>query len=297
MASLCRGLQERDIILMYVQNKMAKIHQSKRSFLPKEGYGLRALDLELTAHCNLRCIHCYLDSSLPSKEEEKIPKEKWKAIIDESVELGTEILQITGGEPTLNKDFSGILEYASQKNYRKIKIYTNAYGLNEETRRVIKRSRALVSVSFYSANPQVYDLITRVEGSFEGTVGTLNRMIKENIPLRARIILTPYNDSQKDIESTIQLLNSLGIFDVKSDIVHGVGRALKLKEEDPYSALCGSCWAGKLAISSTGEIYPCIMSRFMNLGNIFVDSLSDVLKDPRLAEFRIKVYDKYQRRE
>jgi len=272
-----------------------KLEDIPEDVLPKEGRGLRAIDLELTNKCNLFCRHCYSGAGPLKGVSDKVPKERWKSLIDEAVSLGAKVLQITGGEPTLHENFLEILDYAFVKGPKRPKIYTNAFELNDEIINELKRTGSLAAFSFYSHNPEIHEEITRVKGSFEKTVKNLKKLVEAEVPSRGRVIITPYNNSQENFELAKKFLNSIGINDVRYDNMHAVGRAAEIKKEDEYSALCGECWHGKLTIDSSGDIYPCVMSRFLKLGNVMENSLSDILNESKLIEFRVKVYDMYVR--
>jgi radical SAM protein with 4Fe4S-binding SPASM domain len=50
--------------------------------------------------------------------------------------------------------------------------------------------------------------------------------------------------------------------------------------------LCGSCWAGKLCITASGDAYPCVFSRFIKVGNVLTDTVGDLVNGEALRAFR-----------
>lgn len=80
--------------------------------------------VELTSSCNLKCPMCFAESGPKGKH---LPLEECKAAIDRLVEVEgrPEVLQLSGGEPTLHPDFETILEYAYAQPIDYIMINTN----------------------------------------------------------------------------------------------------------------------------------------------------------------------------
>lgn len=78
-----------------------------------EQSGLLTVMFEITHKCNWNCSHCYLGDKEPIElETELIYK-----VLDECKALGVREIVITGGEPTLHKDWRDILKYALQHEF------------------------------------------------------------------------------------------------------------------------------------------------------------------------------------
>ncbi|MEZ6098349.1 MAG: radical SAM protein [Pirellulaceae bacterium] len=84
--------------------------------------------VELTDSCNLTCPMCYAASSPAGKHHSY---EECTAAIDRLVEAEgrPEVLQLSGGEPTLHPDFERILQYALRQPIDYVMINTNAIRL------------------------------------------------------------------------------------------------------------------------------------------------------------------------
>lgn len=80
--------------------------------------------IEVTDQCNLKCPTCYATSS-PFQAHRSL--EKVKTFIDICVENEGEpdLIQLSGGEPTIHPQFFEILDYASAQPIRSIMINTN----------------------------------------------------------------------------------------------------------------------------------------------------------------------------
>ena len=55
--------------------------------------------LEITGKCQLECLHCYAESG-PGGTHGAMTAANWRRVIDECADLGVEMVQFIGGEPT-----------------------------------------------------------------------------------------------------------------------------------------------------------------------------------------------------
>ena len=81
--------------------------------------------LEITEHCNLKCPVCYADSG-PERQLHRSLGEI-EAMLDAVVrnEGEPDVVQLSGGEPTLHPDFFAILDAARARPIRHLMINTN----------------------------------------------------------------------------------------------------------------------------------------------------------------------------
>jgi uncharacterized radical SAM superfamily Fe-S cluster-containing enzyme len=85
--------------------------------------------LELTEHCNLTCPVCYAESS-PQRLTHR-PLADVLKMLDAVVanEVEPDVVQLSGGEPTLHPDFFAILDAAKARPIRHLMINTNGLTL------------------------------------------------------------------------------------------------------------------------------------------------------------------------
>jgi MoaA/NifB/PqqE/SkfB family radical SAM enzyme len=55
------------------------------------------------------------------------------------------------------------------------------------------------------------------------------------------------------------------------------------------SELCGQCGRGRAAISSRGDLSPCVIGRFLVAGNVIDTALGDILDGSRWREIRASI--------
>ena len=151
----------------------------------KEHPQLLSLQIEITPHCNLKCVHCYLGFGTPSHSAQTgLSTQQICRVLDEFRALGGLQVTFTGGEAMLNKDLPKLLRYARRKDLD-IWVLTNAALLNDELLKTMQETNvAGVQVSLYSMVPEDHDRITQVQGSFENTKKSIERLMEANIPVQ-----------------------------------------------------------------------------------------------------------------
>jgi pyruvate-formate lyase-activating enzyme len=252
--------------------------------------GLSFLWLEITAKCNLECGHCYAESGPRRQLLGEMSTQEWLQIMAESSDLGCRHVQFIGGEPTLHPDLSQMISYAAGRGYSFIEIFTNATQIDDELMQAFVKYQANVAISFYSSDPVIHDAITKRRGSFNRTVENIKRMVAAGVPLRAGIIKTALNSD--DPPSARAFLESLGVREIKIDIERGVGRGSPSQKScNKMAELCGECWKDKLCVTSSAKAYPCVFSRFIDLGSV-KRGIQTVLESDPLRQFRtaLKAY-------
>jgi len=258
--------------------------------------------LELTSKCNLRCLHCYAEAGRAVRDN-NLSTDDYKRIIKEASDLGWKSIQFTGGEATLYPDLIELLDYAKACGFEFIELYTNAFNLQERLLDFIVQNDIKVATSFYSYNSKTHDSITQCRGSFEQTSSNIQKMVKLKIPLRVAIIKLRHN--QDDAEKTVEYLVGLG---VKSESIHidtvrpsGRGCSIEVAPDEkrdfcqaPHRhcvernekgfVIPGTCWNGKVTVTPTGDVIPCVFARDLVVGNVVKSSFKDILAGSKLKE-------------
>jgi len=88
--------------------------------------------IEITDHCNLECPVCYAASG-PSRPQYRSVKQI-EAMLDAVVgnEGTPDVVQISGGEPTLHPDFFTVMDMARQRPIRHLMLNTNGIRIARE---------------------------------------------------------------------------------------------------------------------------------------------------------------------
>ena len=88
------------------------------------------------------------------------------------------------------------------------------------------------------------------------------------------------------IARTKKFLLDIGVKNIETDYVRKIGRGNKKNDsQNGINELCGKCTDGGICITSSGDAYPCVFSRFWNLGNI-KDGIQNIFYNSSFKEFR-----------
>ena len=134
------------------------------------------VQIEPTSICNYRCVMCYqVDKSFSNKSGGfmgHMNLDLFKNIIDELAGNIESVTLASRGEPTLNQNFSKMIEYAGDK-FLALKVNTNASMLNEKLIHDILSSNIQTIVfSIDAKDKKLYEKI-RVNGKFEKIIKNL----------------------------------------------------------------------------------------------------------------------------
>jgi len=257
--------------------------------------------LELTQHCNLRCVHCYGQFGSPINESSNtkaMTTEDWKRVIREIKEAGCTAIQLIGGEPLCFSNFKEILTYAHAIGMERIDIFTNGTLINESFLQLVKETRASVRVSLYGHDAHTHESVTGVKGSFQKTVTALKLLKEQDVPTTVAVIIMKANQSYiEEIKTFIESLghvfsgydtirqvagkvnndNCITDAEILESRYHTSANFFTSEEQYAHNLHWNNCWSGKLAITDSGDLLPCIFARDTVIGNVSKESLSEGL--------------------
>ena len=121
------------------------------------------LRLSLTDKCNLRCGYCMPTDVTFMPNNKLLTRDEIEQVVQLLVEMGVKKIRLTGGEPTVRKDFKAILEFLGRLPV-KLAITTNGYYLDEHLYSMEKAGLTSLNISldtlrrdrFYSITQRDY---------------------------------------------------------------------------------------------------------------------------------------------
>ncbi len=123
----------------------------------------------VTGKCNLKCKHCYSDSTEEPAPGE-LTTEESKSLLDEIARWGIRLLIFDGGEPLCREDLMELTAFASQRGMRTV-IGSNGTLIDEETAHRLKTAGVMaVQISVDGAKAPTHDWFRGAEGAFEGAL-------------------------------------------------------------------------------------------------------------------------------
>jgi radical SAM protein with 4Fe4S-binding SPASM domain len=286
------------------ENKLGKFSDTfeEPEEVPLSTEPYRKLDfiwLELREDCNLRCLHCYSESTAQEfKPGERLTFDDWKRLIKEAYDMECRQLQFIGGEPFLfGEKLFDLAAYARELGYEILEIFSNLTILKDRWLDLIEKYNIKIATSLYSKRPEIHDRITTRKGSFKRMMKAVRKLKERNIPIRYGVTVMKHN--QDYAEETMEFLKELGEENPGFDVARPCGRAndedlvpnkyqkwrlrdkaqfFQVDKEEFLKRYRGnSCWQGKISVSSTGDVMPCIMQRDDPAGNVKDMSLREII--------------------
>ncbi|WP_236788127.1 radical SAM/SPASM domain-containing protein [Amycolatopsis sp. GM8] len=232
--------------------------------------GVSFLWLEITGKCQLECGHCYADSS-PAGHHGSMSLDDWTRVIDQAAAAGVRGVQFIGGEPTLHPNLADLVLHALNKDLA-VEVFTNLVHVSEELWEVFARPGVSLATSYYSDDADQHQEITG-RPTYARTKANIAKAVTRGIPLRTGVI--DMGGDQRADAARDELVQ-LGVPKVGYDLLREIGRGVR-KVGESAAQLCGQCGDGVAAVLPDGSVRPCIMSRWMDTGNVREQELVDTL--------------------
>ena len=162
---------------------------------------------EVTAACNLRCIHCHAVGGSAARRE--LTTDEGKRLIDQLAAFdGFRTLVYTGGEPLVRKDIFTLLRHSQQAGFANI-IATNGTLIDEEMAWKLKDHGVVCNaISVDAATPGMHDFIRNWPGAFELAVRAVEATKKAGIVLQINTTAMEYN--MEELADLIELADRWG---------------------------------------------------------------------------------------
>ena len=121
------------------------------------------LRLSVTDVCNFKCTYCLPDGYQPmdKKKPSFLTVDEIQRITAAFADCGTTKVRITGGEPSLRRDFTDIIRaVASQPGITKVATTTNGYRMAKHVHEWRQAGLTHINVSVDSLDPKMFYQIT-----------------------------------------------------------------------------------------------------------------------------------------
>ncbi len=140
-------------------------------------------------HCNQACDFCFVSRELPPVEEALILRE-----IEDAARAGA-VLELSGGEPTLNPQLPRYIAHAVRHGVPEVGLQTNAIKLADPAfaRELADAGLRHAFVSLHGTTPEVSDRVTSAPGTFEKTVRGIQSLLAVGVAVKLNFVLCGYN--------------------------------------------------------------------------------------------------------
>lgn len=240
------------------------------------------IQFDVTYRCNLKCVHCYVESAVNAPHSDELSTLEIKGILGQLFEAGVLSVTFSGGEPLCRPDIFEIMEFARDRGLF-FGLKTNGTLITEKVAdRLSKLGVVGVHVSLYAAIPPIHACITGVPGSFSETIQSIKLLHERNIRVGIKTSLMKYNADE--VQALELLAEQLGV-DFRPDPIifpkmeeigcvedirmddHQLKKVAlhrnwvpsdeQLTHEDLEEHLICNAARTRCAISPEGEVYPC----------------------------------------
>ena len=180
----------------------------------KDSFGRKFpyIRLSISDVCNFKCGYCLPDGYKIDKSDNRtfINTEEIKRLARALSELGVSKIRLTGGEPTIRKDFFEIIKIIKENSgIKKTVITTNGYKLDKIANDIKNSGLDGINISIDSLDPKTFKKITghdRLEEILRG-IKNLQKLNFKNIKINA-VLLKGINDSERDFDSWAQFIKN-----------------------------------------------------------------------------------------
>ena len=161
--------------------------------------------LSITDVCNFKCGYCLPSGYQVDKSDNRkfLHLEEIKRLARVFSKLGVQKIRLTGGEPTVRKDFFEIIKILkNEAEIKKVVITTNGYHLDEKAKMLVDSGLNGINISIDSLDRNTFKTITghdRLPEILRG-IQNLQDLNFDNIKVNA-VLLNNINASEKDFDT------------------------------------------------------------------------------------------------
>ena len=124
---------------------------------------IHKLRVQITDACNFRCFYCIPQRAQFTPSQDLLSVLELMEICSGLVEFGIDEMRISGGEPTLRKDFSEIVKGLSELPVERLGVTTNGFFLKDNLSMLRKTKCRHINISLDSLNHNNFGLITKTD--------------------------------------------------------------------------------------------------------------------------------------
>lgn len=188
------------------------------NFIDDNFDGIRApfsAGFELTAKCNLNCVHCYAKSDRSHRD---FSFTDFKGIFDLLIDRGMLETYFTGGEILTRPDFDDIYVYAKSKGVLVV-LLSNITLLTKHHIELFKEYPVeSISTTMYGCSEETYERVTGVKGSFNAFMRSIDLLKNNDIPFELKYVLL--RENMDDCYKAREVGKQLGVEMIVSTGIH-----------------------------------------------------------------------------
>jgi radical SAM protein with 4Fe4S-binding SPASM domain len=281
--------------------------------------------VEVTKRCNLRCPHCFTNST--GKAHPGRTAEELRRLIDDLVDVGATHIAFSGGEPLLRKDLEEVMRHGRERGIKGFSLVTNGFLASPQRVKSLREAGlGGVQVSVDGVDAQDHCEVRRCSPvAFYRALGAIRLFREAGMVVDVATIISPTNVDRAP--EMVLLCEALGVRSLRYCSFVPTGRAVDagiarrfacsparldsfleflrmVKREQKVSvgvlidhgigpwqeSGAFRCDSGEAVcyISSEGDLYPCpgLIYDPFKVGNVFQTPIAELLASPALSRVR-----------
>jgi MoaA/NifB/PqqE/SkfB family radical SAM enzyme len=166
--------------------------------------------VELTNRCNLRCQHCFEERHAATGD---LPLAIIEKVLREGKDCGIDHLALTGGEPTLHRQFAEIIRQVCEAEYT-FSFVSNGVNFPQIYPLLLLHRQWFTGVTFSldGACEETHDRL-RGTGSYRRVLRAASICVVKDLPFTLNMVLTAQN--RHEVEEMVWLAGRLGSHGVR----------------------------------------------------------------------------------
>jgi MoaA/NifB/PqqE/SkfB family radical SAM enzyme len=197
--------------------------------------GPKKIIMNVTYRCNNRCTFC----ATGTRTQLDGDYERQRELLVKYRKLGVRLLDIDGGEPSLNASLFRLIGFARKIGYEKVNVTTNARMASyaDYAERLVTSGVTSVLVSIHGPDAQTHAQNVGVAEAFDQTIAGAKNLVRAAPPgveLGANITLTKSN--YESLPRVAELVHDLGLPWLNVQFLTPFGRATKYVAPDTQAA-------------------------------------------------------------
>lgn len=257
----------------------------------KLDYPCRFAWIEVTRQCNHQCVFCY-EKSGPSCHS-RMSFAAFVQVVKNLKEVGIKKIQFIGGEPLLlGNRLKKMIEF-SRKDFTFIEVYSNGVLINDAWCDFFQKFNIHIALSVHSYIPAEHDKLVQRPGAHRKVTLAIQRLKQHHTPYRIAAIQnrtcklgtatpeTPYRIHVSDPKITGRSDFSHYDFEMfQRKVITQSSMQRPLNKMAVSLATTGHrCFMKNFYVSSDLRVYPCVMERRYDYGQLKNKTLKKMLTD------------------
>lgn len=169
---------------------------SHSALIDRHGRRMRKLRVSLLEACNFRCFYCMPEKIYFASQRQALSPAELKRICGALVEAGITQIRITGGEPTLRRDFREAVSALAELPLEKLGMTSNGFYLAPQLEFLRAQGCIWLNISLDSLQESNFNRITRSKG-FATVMRTIEQAWELGFQLKLNtVIMRGQNDHE-----------------------------------------------------------------------------------------------------